>query len=49
MDRWLAQACGAESMAALPTRLRAAQTEALNRILRHAARHSAFYARHLAG
>ena len=36
-------------MAALPTRLRAAQTEALNRILRHAARHSAFYARHLAG
>lgn len=49
MDRWLAQACGAESMAALPVRLRAAQTEALNRILRHAARHSVFYARHLAG
>ena len=49
MDRWLAQACGAESMAALPVRLRAARTEALNRILRHAARHSAFYARHLAG
>ena len=36
-------------MAALPTRLRAARIEALNRILRHAARHSAFYARHLAG
>ena len=49
MDLWLGQACGAASPGDLPSRLRAAQTEALNRLLRRAVTHSSFYARHLAG
>ena len=42
MDLWLGQACGAASPGDLPSRLRASQTEALNRLLRRAVTHSSF-------
>ncbi len=49
LDSWLAGQCAARTPEELPSRLAAAQRTALARTLRHAAAHSAFYARRLRG
>lgn len=49
LDRYLAQVCGARTVAELPERLHTVQLQALNQILRRVVAHSTFYAHLFSG